>query len=62
MSPFEQFAHRENGDGTIDSICSRCFVTIANALNEADLKRAETRHICDPAVLGYFESLKKESG
>jgi hypothetical protein len=42
------FAHRSNKDGTIDSICPICFATVATARNEAALKMAEIKHVCDP--------------
>jgi hypothetical protein len=40
------FHHRVKADGTIDSICPRCFQTAANAENEADLHERETAHAC----------------
>lgn len=43
-----KFAHRRNPDRTVDSICTRCFKTIANVENEAELARIEQRHYCDP--------------
>ena len=51
------FAHRHNTDGTIDSICSRCFQTIATVLVEADLPRIESRHVCVPHNLERIERL-----
>jgi hypothetical protein len=44
LSPM--FPHRHNPDGTIDSICARCFVTIATEGRESDLQEAEDAHIC----------------
>lgn len=40
------FPHRRNADGTYDSICTKCFVTVASTNNEADLLKAEEAHIC----------------
>jgi hypothetical protein len=40
------FPHRRNGDGTYDSICPHCFVTVARQRDEASLKEAEASHIC----------------
>ena len=40
---------RRNGDGTIDSICNRCFLTIARAYNPVDLTELEQRHVCQPS-------------
>jgi hypothetical protein len=41
------FPHRLNQNGTFDSICPKCFVTVANAIHEADLARFERCHVCD---------------
>jgi hypothetical protein len=43
---FSQFHRRQNADGTIDSICLRCFLTAASAENETDLHKRETAHQC----------------
>jgi hypothetical protein len=43
-----KFAHRPNRDGSFDSICARCFRTISNSWNEADLDQAERDHVCSP--------------
>jgi hypothetical protein len=40
------FAHRQNADGTIDSICYRCFRTVATTHDEASLYPSEVTHIC----------------
>jgi hypothetical protein len=49
LSPLQSvFAHRNNPDGTIDSICRECLLTIASSQWEADLERAESSHKCDP--------------
>lgn len=50
------FAHRNNPDGTTDSICRRCFVTVSNSIWEAELERAERDHICDPATLRQWRN------
>jgi hypothetical protein len=49
-----RYPHRPNGDGTIDSICPRCFLTIGCSTWEADLEYMELRHVCDPDRLRYF--------
>ena len=41
------FPHRRNWDGTFDSICPSCFVTIATKDSETELAAAEAAHICD---------------
>jgi hypothetical protein len=55
MMPLQPaFVRRSNADGTIDSICCRCFVTVTRAQFELDLERAEERHKCDPEALEYW--------
>lgn len=50
-----QFQHRHNNDGSFDSICDTCFVTVARVKAEADLTAFETQHVCDPVNL-YWAS------
>ena len=40
------FPHRHNSDGTFDSICARCFITVATENNQADLVEWENAHLC----------------
>jgi hypothetical protein len=42
----EGFTHRENPDGTFDSICHRCFRTVAKEDSEDSLRTAEAVHRC----------------
>ena len=49
--PTKRFVHRENRDGTFDSICPACFDTVATAAREADLAKYEKPHVCDPWTL-----------
>lgn len=42
------FAHRTNRDGSIDSICTTCFQTIASEDVDGKLISHEERHSCDP--------------
>jgi hypothetical protein len=49
------FSRRARPDGATDSICRHCFATVATAIWEADLDRAERWHACDPAQLERFE-------
>ncbi len=51
-----QFVHRLNDDGTIDSICRECFVTVATAVSESALEREERKHICDPLLLERYKN------
>jgi hypothetical protein len=45
------YLHRANNDGTFDSICIRCFETIASAKTEEKLMDAELEHKCPPTTL-----------
>jgi hypothetical protein len=44
------FIHRKNPNSTHDSICMTCFLTVATADNEADLKNEERAHNCERAI------------
>lgn len=54
-----KFIHRINEDGSIDSICRDCFVTIATARSRADLEFEERRHACEPMLLERYTRYKK---
>lgn len=41
------FPHRNNEDGTVDSICPHCFLTVAYHKFEFELADMERRHICE---------------
>ena len=45
------FPHRNNRDGSFDSICTKCFATVASAQTDAALAVYDKKHICDPTVL-----------
>jgi hypothetical protein len=45
------FVRRANRDSTTDSICLSCYRTIARAMWESELDRAEDSHECDPRAL-----------
>lgn len=48
------FPHRHNANGTHDSICLRCFVTVATVRDESELAVHESAHACDPVVVYRF--------
>ncbi len=48
MTTFISFARRHNTDTTIDSICTRCYQTVASEQVETNLTSAEQLHSCDP--------------
>jgi len=54
-----EFPHRMNKNGTIDSICPRCFTTIGCSTWEADLDRMEAAHVCEPARLSTFSQHRR---
>jgi hypothetical protein len=39
-------------DGSIDTICPKCFATLDSKEKEADLRAAEEAHICGGLNLG----------
>jgi hypothetical protein len=45
------FHHRHNGDGTLDSICCGCYVTVASVREEPELAQFEDGHVCQPVRL-----------
>jgi hypothetical protein len=57
-----KFAHRENRDGTFDSICRACFLTVATSRSEADLIGFERGHFCDPWDLERLKLTHEEDG
>lgn len=50
-----QFLHRLNDDGTIDSICRECFLTVATAFSTAELESEERKHHCEPSLLERYK-------
>lgn len=51
------FVHRGNRDGTIDSICRQCYVTVGTSVWEAELDQAEQNHACDPDQLARWRRI-----
>jgi len=50
----EGFSHRFRSDGTVDSICRRCFKTIGTTQIEKDLQFLESYHVCEPDTLSRY--------
>jgi hypothetical protein len=48
MNSNADYAHRQNGDGTFDSICLHCFRTVTTANTECELVFGEAQHSCPP--------------
>lgn len=58
MSPHRpRFVRRANGNGTTDSICCKCFITVATARRESELEVPERAHVCDPTLLRYWKDM-----
>jgi len=57
LSSRPDFPHRRKPNGTFDSICTRCFLTVATADTEADLKAAERTHDCKGFNMGEIMHL-----
>jgi hypothetical protein len=55
MVPFKRpaFPHRLNSDGSIDSICPKCFKTVGTADLEAKLHLLESTHVCPRSQSSY---------
>jgi hypothetical protein len=49
------FAHRRNRNGSYDSICTKCYATVASAESEEALSSLESAHVCDPFTLALIE-------
>jgi hypothetical protein len=45
------FQHRHNRNGSYDSICCTCYLTVATARQEFGLHHYERTHSCDPIQL-----------
>ena len=56
-----RFPHRKNRDGTYDSICPVCVVTIASSNKEADLFAQERRHVCEESRLQHLKKLLQKA-
>jgi hypothetical protein len=50
------FRHRENQDGSWDSICMRCYLTAAHSYSEEPLATVECGHHCDESSWLFKEA------
>jgi hypothetical protein len=48
-APF--FPHRRNKDGSLDSICLKCFETVGSQRTEAELTELDEAHVCNSTPL-----------
>jgi hypothetical protein len=51
MLPQHPFPHRLNPNGTYDSICKECHLTVASSQDESKLASSERDHACNPIRL-----------
>ena len=51
------YARRRNADGTSDSICLRCFRTVASGNSSVDLPKMESQHRCRAEDIECFRDL-----
>jgi hypothetical protein len=58
-TPF--YPHRQNRDGSFDSICLKCLATVARARVVTELKSYEKVHICDEAFLADRGVLRRST-
>jgi len=45
------YPHRQNRDGSYDSICSRCFAIVAHAKTVTELNSYQKNHVCEESFL-----------
>ncbi len=56
------FSHTQNENGTYNTRCLYCFMTIASAVETPEeLERLEARHICPEKALADLLALEKSS-
>jgi hypothetical protein len=41
------FPHRQNKDGSYDTVCPKCFAIVANVKTEAELVDFKQEHVCN---------------
>jgi hypothetical protein len=51
------YARRRNADGTSDSICLRCFRTVASCNRSTGLLEMESQHRCRPEDVECLRNL-----
>lgn len=60
--PFRElppFTHRHNKNLSHDSICTRCFMTVATSVTEEDLTPHEEAHVCDRQRIKNIDHLRR---
>jgi len=60
MTKSRIYPHRQNKDGSYESICMTCFLTISHANTETELKGQEEAHLCLPSLVSKRADYKRE--
>lgn len=60
MKSANGFPQRHNRDGSYDSICPRCFLTIARGVSPRELDLEERNHACSQGDLAMVHGAKEE--
>jgi hypothetical protein len=53
MKTDKRYIHRQNEDGTVDSICMHCFRTVATAKAIENLAEAQRNHHCEDLFIFF---------
>jgi hypothetical protein len=53
-----KFPRRRKSDGSVDSICPNCYLTIATAQNEDELVALEQGHVCASLAVEVMEIIE----
>ena len=60
MKSANGFPQRQNKDGSYDSICPGCFLTVGRGLTPRELSLKERSHACSQADLVFVNVAKDE--
>jgi hypothetical protein len=60
MTKSRIYPHHQNKDGSYESICLTCFLTISHANTETELKLQEEAHLCAPSLVSKRADYKRE--
>ena len=53
------FLHRQPTQDIFESVCLRCFLTIASANDVSSFRTEELEHVCDKAIIARREEFKR---
>ncbi|MGA2848569.1 MAG: hypothetical protein ABSE46_06215 [Terracidiphilus sp.] len=60
--PQRTFPHRLNPNGSYDSICTECHLTVASSRDEAALANYEQDHACNPIRIYQLAEDQSQAG